>query len=153
MQNQKSTPVLLATCHSNPKPWGTQFLHAMQMVRFSISLMESHRPNSNTWPIPSSMTNLKLSTSLMITQHITESSFKGMAQILKEHGYLNVNTLKAQCLNFKCQSINNNCCYHNILFHSADFINIPCLLMTHCRAAGIDILFLFLPKVHCELNF
>jgi len=77
--------------------------------------------------------------------------FKGMAQILKEHGYPNVNTLKAQCPNFKCQSINNNCCCHNILFHSADFINIPCLLMTHCRAAGIDIL--FLPKFHCELNF
>ncbi|KAF9513551.1 hypothetical protein BS47DRAFT_1362397 [Hydnum rufescens UP504] len=48
--------------------------------------------------------------------------FKGMAQILKEHGHLNVNSLY-------------------------NFINVLCLLMTHCQARGFDVLFLL--KFHC----
>ncbi|KAF9507821.1 hypothetical protein BS47DRAFT_1373802 [Hydnum rufescens UP504] len=69
----------------------------------------------------------------------------GMVQILKEHGHLNVNS-------FICWSIaNNSCCCQNILFCSDDFINIPCLLMTHCQARGFNVL--FLPNFHCELNF
>ncbi|KAF9506275.1 hypothetical protein BS47DRAFT_1374156 [Hydnum rufescens UP504] len=76
----------------------------------------------------------------------------GMVQILKEHGHVNVNSLHVQCLNFSCQSIaNNSCCCWNILFCSDDFINIPCLLMTHCQARGFDVL--FLPKFHCKLKF
>ncbi|KAF9516616.1 hypothetical protein BS47DRAFT_1441026 [Hydnum rufescens UP504] len=66
----------------------------------------------------------------------------GMAQILNEHGHQKINSLHTQCPNFSCQSISNNC---------SNFINVPCLLMVHCKARGFDVL--FLPKFHCELNF
>ncbi|KIK72051.1 hypothetical protein PAXRUDRAFT_22463 [Paxillus rubicundulus Ve08.2h10] len=36
--------------------------------------------------------------------------FKGIAQLLKEHGFTNVEKLKAQCKDFKCKEGATDCC-------------------------------------------
>ncbi|KIK80726.1 hypothetical protein PAXRUDRAFT_157910, partial [Paxillus rubicundulus Ve08.2h10] len=83
--------------------------------------------------------------------HQHTGKFKGMAQILKEHRFTDVHTLKAQCKDFKCKEGATNCCYHQILFNQPYFVNIPSLLQTHCSSHGFGCL--ILPKFHCELNF
>lgn len=83
--------------------------------------------------------------------------FKGMAQILVEHGFSEEDFArrggkKAECAKFKCTdtSPDANCCTRRILFNQPDFTHVPSLLETSMQAYGIPIL--FLPKFHCELN-
>ncbi|KAF9506282.1 hypothetical protein BS47DRAFT_1305487 [Hydnum rufescens UP504] len=149
----KRTEDTLSAFHMphNPKHWGIT--------------VPTHDPTGKTLHLPNGKPHTEIKrmadmtfngqqqTLYFLDDHLMHpGKFKGMAQILKERGHLNVNSLCAQCPNFSCRSIaNNSCCCQNILFCSDNFINIPCLLMTHCQARGFDVL--FLPKFHCELNF
>ncbi|EJD42266.1 hypothetical protein AURDEDRAFT_138271 [Auricularia subglabra TFB-10046 SS5] len=85
--------------------------------------------------------------------------FKGMGQILIEHGYPAEDFIylrkgkKAQCgKDLKCEdtSVTANCCTRRILYNQPDFTNVPSLLESAMKAHGIRVL--FLRKFHCELN-
>ncbi|KAI6116853.1 hypothetical protein EV401DRAFT_2058017 [Pisolithus croceorrhizus] len=76
--------------------------------------------------------------------------FKGMSQILQEHGY-DVKGLLTECKGFKCPEGWRDCCCHRILFNEPDFKNVKSLLEATCQAQGVQVI--FLPKFHCELNF
>jgi len=77
--------------------------------------------------------------------------FKGMAQILIEHGYTDANCLKTECKDFKCPADRMNCCCRRLLYTQPDFTNVESLLETTCHRRGFDVIFLL--KFHCELNF
>ncbi|KIK72370.1 hypothetical protein PAXRUDRAFT_180818, partial [Paxillus rubicundulus Ve08.2h10] len=83
--------------------------------------------------------------------HQHAGKFNGMAQILKEHGFVNVDKLKAQCKDFKCKEGATNCCCHRILFNQPNFMHVPSLLKSLCLSCGFGCLILL--KFHCELNF
>jgi hypothetical protein len=81
--------------------------------------------------------------------------FKGMAVILEERGFTNAKQLCAECgKNFHCEKGADGewreyCC-HQVLFNQPDFVSVPSLLETHCKARGFKVLFLL--KFHPELN-
>lgn len=77
--------------------------------------------------------------------------FKGMAVILEERGFTNISNVRAECKGFKCLPGATNCCCRRILYNQPDFAEGESLLETHCRARGVEVI--FLPKFHCELNF
>ena len=83
--------------------------------------------------------------------HEHAGAFKGMAQIITEHGFTAVWNLPVQCPEFKCPPDNNHCCCQHILYNQPDFIEGEPLLVTACKAHGVEVM--FLPKLHCELNF
>jgi transposase len=61
-------------------------------------------------------------------------------------------SLKAQCgKNFSCKPGATDCCCRQILYNQPDFMNVPSILETKCKAQGFKVL--FLPKFHCQLNF
>jgi hypothetical protein len=77
--------------------------------------------------------------------------FKGMEQIIREHGLLPNGGLLAQCEGFKCEPGHTDCCCRRLLFTQPDFILQKSRLeefVTSCRHI-CD----FYPKYHCELNF
>ncbi|KAF9508926.1 hypothetical protein BS47DRAFT_1373594 [Hydnum rufescens UP504] len=135
----------------NPKHWGIT-VPARDPTGKTLHLPNS-KPHTEIKCMADTTFNGRQQTLYFLDDHpMHPGKFKGMAQILKERGHLNVNSLRVQCLNFSCWSIaNNSCCCRNILFCSDDFINILCLLITHCQARGFNVL--FLPKFHCKLNF
>jgi hypothetical protein len=81
--------------------------------------------------------------------------FKGMGIILEERGFtgtIGPKSLKAQCgKNFSCKPGATDCCCRWILYNQPDFVNVPSILETRCKAQSFKVL--FLPKFHCELNF
>ena len=77
--------------------------------------------------------------------------FKGMAVILEERGFSDMAKVRAECKGFKCAPGATHCCCRRILYNQPDFAEGESLLETHCRAQGVDII--FLPKFLCELNF
>ncbi|KAF8804896.1 hypothetical protein BYT27DRAFT_7225151 [Phlegmacium glaucopus] len=77
--------------------------------------------------------------------------FKGMVIILEEHGYKDIQKLRAECKSFNCAPPALDCCCHRILFNELDFVNINTILEATCNACGFQVI--FLPKFHCELNF
>jgi hypothetical protein len=77
--------------------------------------------------------------------------FKGMAAILVEHGFMDAPKLLAQCEKFKCKSDVTSCCCRCILYNQPDFVNMTLKLEKACTRCGYWVL--FLPKLHCELNF
>ncbi|KAJ3990684.1 hypothetical protein F5050DRAFT_1819175 [Lentinula boryana] len=77
--------------------------------------------------------------------------FKGMQQILKEHGLYPEKGLNAQCEGFKCESGKSDCCCRQLLFNQPDFTNQPSALEELITSRGH--LCDFYPKYHCELNF
>ncbi|KJA13708.1 hypothetical protein HYPSUDRAFT_151281 [Hypholoma sublateritium FD-334 SS-4] len=87
--------------------------------------------------------------------HSREGVFKGMAVILEERGFGDMSKLRAECKKFKCAPVGpgqeQRCCCRRILYNQPDFVNIPLVLETACKAAGVTAF--FLPKFHCELNF
>ena len=83
--------------------------------------------------------------------HERAGAFKGMAVILEERGFQNVQNLRAECPKFKCPPNAPMCCCRRLLYNQPDFANVETLLETTCRTRGCEIL--FLPKFHCELNF
>lgn len=83
--------------------------------------------------------------------HERAGVFKGMAAILEERGFGNMNSTRAECLKFKCDLTKPRCCCRRILYNEPDFVNVPSILEKHCKKRGIQVL--FLPKFHPELNF
>lgn len=77
--------------------------------------------------------------------------FQGMVVILEERGVMNMESMRAQCRNFKCAPNATDCCLRRMLFTAPDFTNIPSLLEEACQSHQVEVL--FLPKFHCELNF
>jgi hypothetical protein len=81
--------------------------------------------------------------------------FKGMGIILEERGFTGTTGpkgLRAECgKNFSCKPGATDCCCRWILYTQPDFVNVPSVLETVCKAKGFKAL--FLPKFHCELNF
>ena len=134
----------------NPKHWGVTV--SARDTTGKILYLPNGKPQTQTKQMANTTFNGQYQSLYFPDNHpMHPGHFKGMAQILKEHGHPAVDSLYAQCPKFHCRSSTNNCCCCNILFNSDDFINIPCLLMTHCEAVGFEVL--FLPKFHCELNF
>ena len=87
--------------------------------------------------------------------HPLAGTFKGMAIILEERGYVNTHKLRAECKNFKCAApelgtSSQACCCRRLLFNEPDFVNVKSILELHCEKRGFKVL--FLPKFHCELN-
>ena len=83
--------------------------------------------------------------------HERAGIFKGMAVILEERGYKDIQKLRAECKSFNCAPPALNCCCRRILFNEPDFVHIDTILEATCNARGFRVI--FLPKFHCELNF
>lgn len=67
--------------------------------------------------------------------HPKAGFFKGMAQILVEHGYVNAPKLHAECKNFKCSTDSGGvCCCCQLMYIQPDFVNVKSRLETSCRA-------------------
>ncbi len=79
------------------------------------------------------------------------SWFKGMEQILHEHGLWPEVGLVTQCLEFKCPPGCTDCCCQHVLFLQPDFMAQKSQLEELIELCGhiCD----FYPKYHCELNF
>jgi hypothetical protein len=77
--------------------------------------------------------------------------FKGMEQIIREHGLLPDVGLLAQCEGFKCEPSRTDCCCRRLLFMQPDFVSQKSQLEEFVVSRGhiCD----FYPKYHCELNF
>ena len=77
--------------------------------------------------------------------------FKGMEQIIQEHGLWPETGLSAECSVFKCPEGQTNCCCRRLLFNQNDFISQKSQLEESIERCGhiCD----FYPKYHCELNF
>ncbi|KZT64015.1 hypothetical protein DAEQUDRAFT_733158 [Daedalea quercina L-15889] len=82
--------------------------------------------------------------------HERAGDFKGMAVILKERGYVDVDSLRAECKDFKCPPHVERCCCRWLLHNEPDFQEVKSLVETHCKSRGYEIV--FLPRFHCELN-
>ena len=80
-------------------------------------------------------------------------TFKGMAQILVERGFLNAPSLPSQCPNFKCidESLSAQCCCHCILYNQPDFHSQESEVEEYIKGRGHFVI--YYPKFHCELNF
>ncbi|KAF9227544.1 hypothetical protein BS17DRAFT_793241 [Gyrodon lividus] len=64
--------------------------------------------------------------------------FKGMAKVLKEHGFT-VSGLKAQCgKNFDCAPDATDCCCQCILYNQPDFVNVESLLEERNIISALD---------------
>ena len=74
-----------------------------------------------------------------------------MAVILEEHGFQNVQSIRAECPKFNCPPNAQMCCCRRLLYNQPNFANVKSLLETTCWTRGCETL--FLPKFHCELNF
>jgi hypothetical protein len=83
--------------------------------------------------------------------HPQDGLFKGMANILDEWGFTDVQNLRAECPNFQCCPGVERCCCQRLLFNQPDFVAVKSMLEMKCKEHGYDVL--FLPKFHCELNF
>lgn len=77
--------------------------------------------------------------------------FKGMAQLLRERGYVNPEGKLAQCPRFECDPNVPECCCRCILYNQPDFSSVKSLLEEQCEARGVPVF--FLPKFHPELTF
>ena len=83
--------------------------------------------------------------------HPNAGVFKGMAIILEERGYRNVQKIQAECPKFQCEQGVDRCCCRRMLYNEPDFVEVESLLETLCKSRGYCVT--FLPKFHCELNF
>ena len=87
--------------------------------------------------------------------HELAGHFKGMAIILKEHGYANAHQLRTQCKDFNCPKATEPqaqlCCCWRILYNEPNFASVMSLVEQECIQQNFQVL--FLPKFHCELNF
>jgi hypothetical protein len=82
--------------------------------------------------------------------HPRAGTFKGMAVILEERGYIDAFNLPAQCKDFKCPPDVDRCCCRRLLYNQPDFVGVKTILEEHCERRGF--LVEILPKYHCELN-
>ncbi|KZT63047.1 hypothetical protein DAEQUDRAFT_681078, partial [Daedalea quercina L-15889] len=82
--------------------------------------------------------------------HERAGDFKGMVVILKECGYMDVDSLRAECKDFKCPPHVERCCCRRLLYNEPDFREVESLVETHCKSRGYEIVFLL--RFHCELN-
>jgi hypothetical protein len=76
--------------------------------------------------------------------------FKGMTQILEEHGLTKEARLRADCKG-GCLPNVMSCCQRRVLYNQPDFADQESALEILCKAHDIKVLFLL--KFHCELNF
>ena len=87
--------------------------------------------------------------------HELEGRFEGMARIIEERGYENIQGLRAECRSFQCPKApevqDQWCCCRRLLYNEPDFITVVSLLEQECGDNGFQVI--FLPKFHCELNF
>lgn len=71
--------------------------------------------------------------------------FKGMAEILRERGYVKEASLNSECKSFKCPPEKvGKCCCRQVLYNQPDFNNVESRLEVTCREQGFQVL--FLPK-------
>lgn len=82
--------------------------------------------------------------------HSQAGAFKGMAEILKEHGYQGIDGLRAECPKFQCPPGVTKCCCRRLLYSEPDFRDVESLAQLHCKKRGYTVI--FLPRFHCELN-
>ena len=82
--------------------------------------------------------------------HSQAGAFKGMAEILKEHGYQGIDGLRAECPKFQCPPGVTKCCCRRLLYSKPDFRDVESLAQLHCKKRGYTVI--FLPRFHCELN-
>ena len=77
--------------------------------------------------------------------------FKGMEQIIREHGLWPEKGLPIECFSFRCPDGCTDCCCHRLLFSQPDFILQKSQLKELIESCShiCD----FYPKYHCELNF
>jgi hypothetical protein len=77
--------------------------------------------------------------------------FKGMEQIIHEHGLWPNAGLTVECTGLKCPSGPATCCYCHLLYTQSDFTLQKPLLQEYIELCGH--LCDYYPKYHCELNF
>lgn len=77
--------------------------------------------------------------------------FKGMAELLRERGYKDTDSIRAQCPRFECDPTMVNCCCRRILYMQPDFVRVKSLLKEECAARGVPVY--FIPKFHPEVTF
>ena len=82
--------------------------------------------------------------------HPQAGTFKGMAVILMERGFIKEASLNAQCKGFKCPEDRIDCCCRCFLFSQPDFSTVKSTLELHCEECSFPTLFLL--KFHPELN-
>jgi hypothetical protein len=85
--------------------------------------------------------------------HERAGVFKGMAEILRERGFVGMEKVRAECPKFKCApgAGRESCCCRRILYNQPDFVEVESLLEAACKARGFKCY--FFPKFHCELSF
>src|ERR1700692_4909934 len=79
-----------------------------------------HRTNGKVLKIQVRMVNAKFADGTTQSLywpdgHKCTGVFKGMAAILEQRGFANIQNLKAQCKDFKCKRDATHCCCHCIL--------------------------------------
>ncbi len=78
--------------------------------------------------------------------------FKGMEQIIHEHGLWPKAGLPSKCTGHKhAKEGQATCCYHHLLYSQPNFTSQKALLQEYIELCGH--LCDFYPKYHCELNF
>ncbi|KAF8161627.1 hypothetical protein B0H34DRAFT_796383 [Crassisporium funariophilum] len=70
--------------------------------------------------------------------HERAGVFKGMAVILEEQGFKDMQNLRAECKGFKCGPNAQTCCCRRILYNQPDFADVETILETTCRARGCE---------------
>lgn len=128
----------------NGKPlYGSDGKLLKQRIQMGNGILPDGRPQSLYWP----------------DNHPVHPAggFKGMAEILRERGYQNVQSLRCECPKFACpppdpQNLDarRQCCCRRILYEEPDFVDVESKLEALCKSRGVGAT--FLPKFHCELN-
>ncbi|KIK74184.1 hypothetical protein PAXRUDRAFT_176464, partial [Paxillus rubicundulus Ve08.2h10] len=83
--------------------------------------------------------------------HLRSGVFKGMATILEERGYGDMEKVHAECPKFACDPKIKRCCCRRMLYNEPDFVNVKSNLELISETRGFRVL--FLPNFYCELNF
>ena len=77
--------------------------------------------------------------------------FKGVEQIIHEHGLWPDTSLSIECTGPKCPLGLASCCCHHLLYSQPNFMLQKPLLQEYIESCGH--LCDYYPKYHCELNF
>ncbi|KAI6108212.1 hypothetical protein F5141DRAFT_1064423 [Pisolithus sp. B1] len=139
----------LSACHmpKNPsKSWGPEAMVRddngkpimgpdNKPLKMKIPMAPGHFPDGTSQPL------------YFPVGHPQAGWFKGMSQILQEHGY-DVKGLLTECKGFKCPEGWRDCCCHRILFNEPDFKNVESLLEATCQAQGVQMCWGYAKRIY-----